>query len=382
MKHIIKVKRPRTLMHLDSKDKIHSDDQKLSRSLRSHKKRRKDSRFLAVIPQPKSKKHEESKEPKVLKYPSLDGGLLISAKGKEMTSEKHALLHTWLIKKLSFYWRDEIRPDGRMRRRKIKTDGVLNLEISFRPDHAMALMELERDPELSKLIKPFLMELAYALAVEFKTKTGLRAMCVQLHPEEGVLHFHITFTAVSNYNELMWLDRGVGRKGIRCLGPQHIGDLRLARAGILPLDSAELAEEDFKRIHKTHGEIPIDWQLSELVVVSCQDFRIKHKLKHYFDAAKKRYTKEVLGRFAKRPDQLKKQNLQLKEDAENARREIEQLKIDLATTVQKADQLKAEFEEEKQKNEFFHRENESLKKFLMEEDYEETERKPGGMEME
>ena len=105
--------------------------------------------------------------------------------GRELSPREHKARLLDAIAQRSFYWRDEMRTDGRPHRRKRKTSGVHNLAVTLRPDHAVLLASLERDPRTSHLVRPFVLQLALNLAREFAAFTGLEVLTVECHPEEG-----------------------------------------------------------------------------------------------------------------------------------------------------------------------------------------------------
>lgn len=288
----ITVSRIRTVEHLDSNSATHATDRERAREARKRKAALKEWRT-------------DARPNETLLYPSLGGGLLFNAVGRELLPSEHKTLLVEAIAQRSYYFRDEIRADGRLRRRKRKTAGVHNLAITLRPDFAMLLAALDRNPNTRHLVRPFLLQLARELAREFAALTGLEVLTVEVHPEEGNLHLHLSYATVSANNRLLWSERSVGRKGVRCLGPWHIGSLRLARAGYVPSDDAALAEADLRRVFRRNGETPIDWQISQSADGHCEAFVERHGLRAVFSEVADRYGRQVRARRAQRPDQLR-----------------------------------------------------------------------------
>lgn len=288
----IPVTRTRTIEHLDSTSATHAADRKRAVEARAFMAERKEKRT-----------DDRASEPLI--YPSLGGGLLLLPDGRELSPADHKRLLIDAMSNRSFYWREEVRSDGRQRRRKRDTDGVRNLAITLRPEVAMLLAALDRDPRTRKLVRPFLVQIARDLAAEFSALTGLEVLTLEIHPEEGCLHMHLSYATVSSDNRLLWTDRSVGRKGIRCLGPWHIATLRLAVAGHVPREDAALAVADFHRVERMHGAPPVDWVLSESVDGLCAGFVDRHGLNSDFANISERYGREVRARRAQRPDQLR-----------------------------------------------------------------------------
>jgi hypothetical protein len=282
----------RTVEHLDSNSAVHAIDRERAIEARARKTAMRQYR-------------NDDRPNEQLKFPSLGGGLLLAPDGGEVSGNEHKSQLVAAIAKRSFYWRDEVRSDGRLRRRKRKTKGIHNLAITARPDFAAMLSALERSPRHRHLVRPFVVQLARDLATEFAALTGLEVLFIEGHTEEGNLHLHISYASVSASNELLWAYRSTGRKGLRCLGPWHIGNLRLSLAGYVPKDDAALAVADLRRVQSRHGELPVDWLLSVAADGRCEAFVEKHGLHAEFAAAAERYGREVRERRAQRPDQLK-----------------------------------------------------------------------------
>ena len=202
----IAVNRVRTIEHLDSKSDTHASDRERAKQARERRVAMKQIR-------------NDERTNEALHYPSLGGGVLFGPDGRELSRTEHKALLVEAIVERSYYLRDEVRADGRSRRRKRKADGVHNLAITLRPDVSLLLAALERDPRTRQIVRPFLRRLARELAREFAALTGLEVLAVELHPEEGNLHLHLSYATVTADNRLLWPERTVGRKGLRCLGP-------------------------------------------------------------------------------------------------------------------------------------------------------------------
>lgn len=317
----ITVSRVRTVEHLDATSGTHATDRERAREARQRKAAQKETR-------------NKTRPNEALLYPSLGGGLLFGPDGRELSPSEHKARLVEAIAERSFYWRDEVRADGRLRRRKRKTNGAHNLAVTVRPDFAMLLAALERNPNTRHLVRPFMLQLARELAREFAALTGLEVLAVEVHPEEGNLHLHLSYATVSADNRLLWSDRSAGRKGLRCAGAWHIGNLRLALAGYVPRDDAALAVADLRRVQSLHGAPPIDWTLSQSVDGHCVAFVEKHGLQAAFADVAERYGREVRERRAQRPDQLRAQAAKATADRDRLAKENAALKAQLAALTQ------------------------------------------------
>lgn len=317
----ITVSRVRTVEHLDSNSDTHATDRERAREARARKTAQKETR-------------NETHPNEALLYPSLGGGLLFGPDGRELSNTEHKARLVEAVAQRSYYFRDEVRADGRLRRRKRKTSGVHNLAVTVRPDYAMLLAALDHNPNTRHLVRPFMVQLARELAREFAASAGLEVLAVECHPEEGNLHFHVSYATVSADNRLLWSDCCAGRKGLRCAGAWHIGNLRLALAGYVPRDDAALAVADLRRVQSLHGAPPIDWILSQSVDGHCTAFVEMHGLQTEFAAVSERYGREVRERRAQRPDQLRATAAKATADRDRLAQENAALKVQLAALKQ------------------------------------------------
>jgi hypothetical protein len=196
-----------------------------------------------------------------MKYPSLQGGVLLAANGCELASDMHSELLTRIRDERGSYYTRQRRPDGREYNRKRKTQGLKQLAISFRPDHALAFSRLDH---AGYSIRDVVIEFAKMLGVEFARLTSYEYVAAQVHPEEGSLHAHIAYATVDESRALLHPTGGKGRKGLRLAGPSVIGTLRLVDGGIWPDSDGDLARS-WLAARRDGGEEPVDYALSQYI---------------------------------------------------------------------------------------------------------------------
>ncbi len=287
----ITVKRLSTIAHLDSRSEVHAEHKALSAEARKRK-----SAILAETP--------DARHVVPLKFPCLGGGVLLRADGSEMGQTEHLSLLKRLVKERGFYLREELRADGRTRLRKRATNGLRNLAISFRPDHAALLSRLSNDPVQGALVRRHIVDCSKMLGNGFTGATGLEVVAMEVHPESAVLHVHLGYTTVNSQNRLLWPAGGAGRKGLRFLGPWHTGCLRLCRAGYLPVQAGRLAEIDLARVRERHGGEAIDWALTQSLDEKCSEFVRRNGLEREFQQESANYRAALIARRANSPKGL------------------------------------------------------------------------------
>ena len=315
----VDVSATRTIEHLDPRTERHAADHAAAKVARLRSEAAKAERIETGT-------HRE------LKYPSLGGGLMSSGDGGELSSSEHKNLLNDAAKARGHYFGEGTRKNGRLRRRKRQTVPLHSLAILMRPDHAAALAEVEKHPEMRYLIKPFLLQVLRVVAQDFTAATGLDVIAGQIHPEEGCLHLHLTYSSVSADHRLLWRRGHRGRHGLRLLGPSHGGTLRLIAAGLLPESEGSLAMRDFKdRVRQLHGDLPVDWQLSVAVEGLVEAFAERHSLQGILADQKKRYHSELLLRRSERPAALKSAKEKVEGERDRLASEVRTLKAQLAT---------------------------------------------------
>lgn len=200
----------------------------------------------------------EDSPPEALKYPSLTNGVMLGADGKEISGTEHTALLTRLKSERGRYVVTQRRTDGREYQRSRKIDGLRQLAITFRPEHALALARID---QAGLPVRATVLDFACKLGQEFQRITGYEWVAAQIHPEEGNLHVHLAYATVNKKGELLHPTKGIGRKGLRLAGPSVIGTLRLVDAGIWPQEDAALARA-WLADRKVAGSDPVDYVLS------------------------------------------------------------------------------------------------------------------------
>jgi len=316
----VPIRRERTIDHLDPTSATHAADQAAIKAARQRAQAEKAERIdYSLFEQ--------------LKFPSLGGGLLFDSAGHELSSAQHKQLLLETSEDRSYYISESTRKDGRSRSRNRTTTPLHALAILMRADQAAGLAALEKHPELRHLIKPFLWQAFKVVAAEFTAATGLEVLAGQVHPEEGMLHLHLTYSSVSADHQLLWKRGHRGRHGLRLLGPSHGGTLRLVAAGFIPASEGSLALHDLNdRVRELGGEQPIDWRLSLVVEGLVERFIESHGLQAIFSAEAERYRAGLAARRAERPEQLKAAKMKAESERDQLRAEVAQLKAQLAQT--------------------------------------------------
>ena len=313
----ISVTLDRTIAHLDPHSDTHARDRLLARKLLAAVKALDEVRI-------------DLRPSQQAKFATLDGGILVARNGRQLSAQEHKASLQIAVKERGYYWAEETRGDGRHRLRKKKTKGVHSLAITFRPDVAQALAALERSPKFRHLIRPFVMAAVQAAVAEFEAATGLEVLVAQVHPEESVLHFHLTYASVSAAGELLWRRGHRGRHGLRLLGPSHIGILRLIEAGFLPAEDGQMARVDLDRMSRKNGEEPADWRLSLALDGAAQAFAESHCVQSVFAEAAAEYSRDLQARRAQRPEQLRSAKNEVVEERDRLAAEVAALKTEVA----------------------------------------------------
>jgi hypothetical protein len=314
----VNVSAMRTIEHLDPTTELHVADHIAANAARLRSEAAKAERIETGL-------HRR------LKYPSLGGGLMSLGDGGELSSDEHKNLLSDTAKARAYYFSEGTRKDGRIRRRKRPTVPLHSLGILMRPDHAAALAEVEKHPEMRHLVKPFLLQVLRVVAQDFSAATGLDVIACQVHPEEGCLHLHLTYSSVSTDHRLLWQRGHRGRHGLRLLGPSHGGTLRLIAAGFLPASEGSMAARDFRdRVRQLHGDLPVDWQLSVAVEGLVEAFAEQHGLQGAFAGHRTRYHSELSLRRSERPAALKSAKEKVEGERDHLAAEVRALKAQLA----------------------------------------------------
>jgi len=309
--------RDRTLRHVDPTDPVHVDDHERFSAI-----------YKAALEQARAQVRD--KPDRTLKYPSLAGGFMLDATGRELTSEEHFALLKVEQERRGWYCQETQRADGTPRLRKCVTDPLHLLAVCFRPDYALALSFLSGHPKAKDSVKPFLKKALGMVAEEFQAATGLEPVAEECHPEEGNLHGHLTYASVSADNRLLWAREGKGRKGLRLLGPNHCGTIRLAEAGYLPESDSALARQDLaERMRSTGGDEPVDLRISRSLDALCERF-FAGGLRKIFEWAAEHYRADLAARRAERPDVLKAAKEKAEAERDQLASEVAALKAEVA----------------------------------------------------
>lgn len=264
-----------------------------------------------------------------LKFPSLENGVMLGANGAEITSAEHTALLTRLKNERGHYVTKQRRTDGREFNRKRKTDGLRQLAITFRPEHALAFARID---QAGLPVRASIIEYAKKLGAEFGRLTGYEWVAAQIHPEEGNLHVHLAYATVNKDRELLHPNKSIGRKGLRLAGPSVIGTLRLVDTGIWPQEDGVLARS-WLADRRVGGSDPVDYTLS-MYLDGLADMtllglgKISPDAAKFIDRARLDYETDAKRRRAERPDIVAKQVTALQArnaelEARNAELEVE-----------------------------------------------------------
>jgi len=305
----------RAVAHLDSTSETHARDRELAK--------RAEKTVAGVI-------IADDSPPDTLKFPSLEGGVLLGGDGREIGSEEHEALLNRLRLERASYVVTQSRSDGREYKRRRKTNGLRQLAISFRPEHALAFARLER---VGLGVRREVIDEARRLGAEFERLSGYRLEATEIHPEEGSLHLHLVYATVGPDQKLLHPVGGAGRKGLRLAGPSVIGTLRLVDAGIWPENDGRLAQK-WLADRRRGGVEPVDFSLSQyldglaekalLALGSCEPVA-----KAIIEEARTDYERAAKVKRESRPDvlemrvgELEGRNLQLVAEVEQLRSEL------------------------------------------------------------
>ena len=306
----------RAVAHLDSTSETHARDRELAK--------RAEKTVAGVI-------IADDSPPDTLKFPSVEGGGLLGGDGREISSEEHESLLNGLRKERGHYVVTQRRSDGREYKRRRKTNGLRQLAISFRPEHALAYARLER---VGLGVRREVVDEVRRLGAEFKRLSGYRLEALEIHPEEGSLHLHLVYSTVGPDQKLLHPVGGAGRKGLRLAGPSVIGTLRLVEAGVWPESDGRLARK-WLADRRRGGVEPVDLSLSQyldglaekalLAVGSREPTALA-----VITGARADYVKCARERREARPDVLEERVNELQGRNDRLSSEVEQLRVELA----------------------------------------------------
>lgn len=306
----------RAVAHLDSTSKTHAQDRELAQ--------RAEKTVAGVI-------IADDSPPDLLKFPSLGGGVMLAADGREISSGEHESLLNGLRKERGHYVVTQRRSDGREYKRRRKTNGLRQLAISFRPEHALAFARLER---IGLGGRRELVEEVRRLGAEFEKLSGYKWEAAELHPEEGSLHLHLVYSTVGPDQKLLHPVGGAGRKGLRLAGPSVIGTLRLVEAGVWPEADGRLAQK-WLADRRRGGVEPVDLSLSQYLdglagkalqaIGSCEPTAWA-----VIAGARADYVRAAREKREARPDVLEERVNELQGRNEQLSAEVEQLRAELA----------------------------------------------------
>jgi len=172
------------------------------------------------------------------------------------------------------------------------------------------------------------------LGAEFERLSGYQLEASELHPEEGSLHLHLTYSTVDPDHKLLHPVGGPGRKGLRLAGPSIIGTLRLVDAGIWPESDGRLAQK-WLADRRRGGVEPVDLSLSQyldglaekalLAVGSCEP-----AARAIIAGARADYVKAAREKRETRPDVLEERVGELEGRNAQLTAEVEQLRLELS----------------------------------------------------
>jgi hypothetical protein len=154
---------------------------------------------------------------------------MLDPAGQEITSQEHKYLIRSAAKERNFYWQYKYDPEtdeivryknGNPNRRRIRKidkkriKPIRQIAVTFRPDHSLALHIIDKKAEgeeaLGKLRK-FIKEAALETARSLCEDTNYDLIAIEVHAEEGCLHFHLVFSTISAEHELLHISAPPGR---------------------------------------------------------------------------------------------------------------------------------------------------------------------------
>ena len=227
-----------------------------------------------------------------LQHPSLVVGLCLDADFRELSFEEHQARLARLRGESSSYVTERADRPGKKRKRPLAGGGLKTMAVTFRPDHALALSAME-EAHAGK-IRPFVIDLAKLATEEFEAMTGLKVEAVQIHPEEGVLHLHLTYKIVRDGKHLV-ANGERGWQGIHRLRQGVLGALRQVEGNVRsPLD-AQWAYAELARVLNDvcGGDFPVNFEVARAVDAAFELFAIDPALRPIFAAAKEKWRKDV-----------------------------------------------------------------------------------------
>ena len=249
----VKITGDKSIEHLDPDSAQHINDYKWAKARRERKAEQK--LLNSMTP-----------SDGLPKLKCLGKGLRISRDGRFLTSQQFYQL-VKESKKLRCkykYW--EQRGDGRTTCKKRKIQGVKNYAITMRPDIDAGVKSYDAFKDGKGGIRTKITNCAMLAAKEFEILTDYQVLAIAVHPNEGVLHFHLIYATVTLDQELLGdTTRSAGRRGIPNMGPRNLGLVRLASAGLRSAKEARVGYLDLKRIKTRSGSPPIDLMLAEMV---------------------------------------------------------------------------------------------------------------------
>jgi len=270
---------PRSRLHIDPRSTTHGNDFKNARAKVA------DARIL------RRERLVEGVNRK-LQHPSVGLGICFDSNFRELSFEEHQVSLKSLRDESTYYVAERADRPGRKRKRRVRGGGLKGMATTFRPDFAMALSAMEADH--AGKIRPFLTEVAKVAVEEFEAMTGLKAETVSIHPEEGVLHIHISYRIVRNERHLL-ANGERGWQGVHRLRQGVLGTLRQVWGNVRdPLD-AIWAYEELKRVTDLvcGGDPPVNFEIARAVDAAFELLSMDSNLHHFFKAAKEKWREDT-----------------------------------------------------------------------------------------
>lgn len=279
----------RSIDHLDPTSDQHKEDQSEFRKVRVAEKSlnwMEDAVGSYLLPE---------------KFRSLGDGLMIDPQGREISSRWHKHLILSAIEERNFYWQyqfdsqtNELRryKNGNPKCKRIfeinkkPIKPIRQIAFTFRPDHSLALHLIDkkaRGNDQLNVLKEFIKETALETSRSFCDDTNYDPIAIDVHANEGCLHFHLIFSTVSADNELLHIStidgnkkrRKKGNPNIRRAGPCQVA-LERARTNGIPIQDEEI-HVALLRDKIRQGDLPADIKASQVLDGFVEMFQRQHK---------------------------------------------------------------------------------------------------------
>lgn len=269
----------RSRQHIDPRSSTHRQDFRQARAKVSN------ARIL------RRERLAGSTNPK-LQHASLDVGICLDADFRELSFDAHQALLARIHNESGFYLSARADRPGKRRRRRVSRGGLKTMAVTFRPDHAIALSSMEETH--AGTIRAFMVELSKIAVEEFEAMTGLTVEVIEIHPEEGVLHLHITYRVVRDGQHLL-ANGERGWQGVHRLRQGVLGVLRQVGGNVRSASDAQWAYEELARVlnEVCGGDFPVNFEIARAVDAAFELLSLDPALRPIFAAAKEKWRQDV-----------------------------------------------------------------------------------------